>query len=936
MPLKFYLLAFMLACVQASGAEMLGDLPVDEVAGKAIAESVTDVKYLNSWIDRLPEHPLIPSPRDYLGYTIGTPGKLSQVEEIHGYFRELARLSPRIEIVSLGNSFEGREMLVAVIADAETLENIDDYKGYLHALSDPRFTDRADAAAIIDKAKPIFWITAGLHSPELGPPAMVMELAYRLVVEARQPFIDIRSKVITLITPVLEVDGRSRQVDWYRRHLAGRTDYFDRPPASVPFWGHYTYHDNNRDGISISQPLTRNYTEAVYEWLPTISLDLHESVPLLYVAGGTGPYNPGISRITIGEWQALASYEISRVAGMGLEGIWTWGYYTGWYPGYLLWTTNNHNAMGRFYETFGNASAETMDRTLKGSMFANKKVTEKTWYRPSPPPMELTWSMRNNTNYMQSAVIASLEMVSNNWRMFLENFYQKAVEALGAVEKGPPFAFVIKAEQRDRQGANYLVAVLTRHAIEIQRALKSAKYGKVAVAKGDLLVKLDQVYGPLAKTLLEKQKFPEKVQVPPYDDVGWTLGLSYGVEVTPIADKTVLDHASTRLGADEVFLAAATVRGNGNFLIIPHRGQAELGPVRFALGDVAVSMMDESFRSGRRDFPRGSLVVSVNDDNRARVKEVLESQFTEITTLRRKPDVSMHDLDLPRMALLHSWRSTQNAGWVRYSFDHAGVPYTFLEKDEIRAGNLKTKFDVIVIPAFGARTTFKDILAGVDRKWSPLAYNTTEASPNIGHLLSSDDITGGIGFAGMAEIEKFVLEGGTLITFGSGGVVAVESGLVGGVSVKRPGDLNTPGSVLTAKVTDVSSPLVYGYDELTHVFRGNGPIFGVADHNRSWVSLQFGVKDYRKDDDDKDEQDEDEDADKPKKPPLVISGGVVSGAKLIDGEPALVSRPLGKGHVVLFNFNPMHRDVNRHDHAFVYNAIMSWNDLGTSLTPQAQ
>ena len=934
MPLKLYLLAFLLPCVQASGAEMLGDLPVDEVAGKTIAESVTDVKYLNSWIDRLPEHPLIPSPRDYLGYTIGTPGKLSQVEEIHGYFRELARLSPRIEIVSLGNSFEGREMLVAVIADAQTLQNIDDYKGYLHTLSDPRFTDRAGAAAIIDKAKPIFWITAGLHSPELGPPEMVMELAYRLVVEARQPFIDIRSKVITLITPVLEVDGRSRQVDWYRRHLAGRTDYFDRPPASVPFWGHYTYHDNNRDGISISQPLTRNYTEAVYEWLPTISLDLHESVPLLYVAGGTGPYNPGISRITIGEWQALASYEISRVAGMGLEGIWTWGYYTGWYPGYLLWTTNNHNAMGRFYETFGNASAETMDRTLKGSMFANKKVTEKTWYRPSPPPMELTWSMRNNTNYMQSAVIASLEMASNNWRMFLENFYQKAVEALGAVEKGPPFAFVIPAEQRDRQGANYLVAVLTRHAIEIQRALKSAKYGKVSVAKGDLLVKLNQVYGPLAKTLLEKQKFPEKVQVSPYDDVGWTLGLSYGVEVTPIADKTVLDHASTRLGADEVFLAAATVRGNGNFLIIPHRGQAELGPVRFALGDVAVSMMDESFRSGRRDFPRGSLIVSVNDDNRARVKEVLESQFTEITSLRRKPDVSMHDLDLPRMALLHSWRSTQNAGWVRYSFDHAGVPYTFLEKDEIRAGNLKSKFDVIVIPAFGARTTFKDILAGVDRKWSPLAYNTTEASPNIGHLLSSDDITGGIGFAGMAEIEKFVLEGGTLITFGSGGVVAVESGLVGGVSVKRPVDLKTPGSVLTAKVTNVSSPLVYGYDELTHVFRGNGPIFGVADHNRSWVSLQFGVKDYRKDDDDK--QDDDEDADKPKKPPLVISGGVVSGAKLIDGEPALVSRPLGKGHVVLFNFNPMHRDVNRHDHAFVYNAIMSWNDLGTSLTPQAQ
>ncbi|MDP7576371.1 MAG: hypothetical protein QGH99_05355, partial [Pseudomonadales bacterium] len=198
--------------------------------------------------------------------------------------------------------------------------------------------------------------------------------------------------------------------------------------------------------------------------------------------------------------------------------------------------------------------------------------------------------------------------------------------------------------------------------------------------------------------------------------------------------------------------------------------------------------------------------------------------------------------------------------------------------------------------------------------------------PNIGHLLSSNDITGGIGFAGMMEIEQFVKAGGTLITLASGGVVAAESGLVTNVQVKRPAKLNTPGSVLTAKVTS-NSPLVYGYDELTHVFRGNGPIFGVADHRRHWVSLQFGVKDYREDPDAPKKDKDVEKKDKEKKPPLVISGGIVDGSKLIDGEPALVSRSLGQGYVILFSWNPMHRDVNRHDHGFVYNALMSWNDL---------
>lgn len=211
-------------------------------------------------------------------------------------------------------------MLVIAIANPEILANIDTYKGYLQALSDPRETNAEQAQEIIEKALPVYWLTGGLHSPELGPPEMLMELAYRLAVETRQPFANIRSSVITLITPVFDVDGRARQVDWYKNNIKGHTDY------------------NN---------------------------------------------NPEISSITIGEWQMLANYEISRTASQGLKGVWTWGFYTGWYPGYMLWATNNHNGNGRFYETFGNGSAETMERDLSKSKFAGKDVTSKQWYRRS-------------------------------------------------------------------------------------------------------------------------------------------------------------------------------------------------------------------------------------------------------------------------------------------------------------------------------------------------------------------------------------------------------------------------------------------------------------------------------------------------------------------------------------------------------------------------
>ena len=135
--------------------------------------------------------------------------------------------------------------------------------------------------------------------------------------------------------------------------------------------------------------------------------------------------------------------------------------------------------------------------------------------------------------------------------------------------------------------------------------------------------------------------------------------------------------------------------------------------------------------------------------------------------------------------------------------------------------------------------------------------------------------------------------------------------------------MNTPGSIMTTKITDPSSPLVYGYDEITHVFRGNGPVFSLPDYDREYSPMQFGTKKF----DDGSEDDEDSAAEPETNPPLVLSGGVVRGSDVIDGEPAIVSKPLDEGHIVLLSWNPMHRHVNLHDHGFVYNALLNWNDL---------
>lgn len=909
----------LLAAAQAEGGG------VDETASQTIRAETTDERFLNEWIAELPENAAVPSPRDVLGYTIGAEGALTHVDDIHRYFRALADASPRVEIVSLGQSEEGREMIMAVIADEETVRDIDRYKSILQSLADPANTSAEAAEDLIADGKPFYWITAGLHSTELGPPEASMEIAYRLAADERPVFQKIRNNVVTLITPVLEVDGRARQVEWTKANLSEFEDYYDKPPSSPPFWGHYTFHDNNRDGLVISQALTRNYVNAFYEWQPTFSLDMHESVPLLYVSTGTGPYNLAVDPITVTEWQSIANYEVSRLTGMGLPGVWTWGFYTGWYPGYLLWVTNNHNANGRFYETFGNHVAKTVERDITNSRYANEKVTEKTWYRSDPPERKFMWSMRNNTNYMLSGVFASLEFIASTPDVYLRNFYRKNVNAMTRAVKEAPYAFAIPIEQDDRNAAQDMIDVLRRHAIDISVA--DAAFGKddERIARGDLIVKLNQRYGPLAQNLLEEQKFPEKVEVSPYDDVAWTLGLQFGVDVKPIKDEAVLDLAASPLAGDATPFAKPGLNGIGRYVVVPHKGQNELGPLRFALGDAEVWSAKTPFKTIGREFPAGSLIIDTDSVDRDTLRQALEARGLEGQSLLLMPNVERDLLDLPRVAIIHSWISTQDTGWVRYTLDQSGVPFTMLTKDEARAGNLRESYDVIIAPSFGGGAQASDIIAGVDPKWSPLPYKQTETTPSHGVIVSADDVTGGFGFEGMAEIEKFIREGGAFIGLRSGGVIAAETGMTRKIGVSRPSGLNTPGSILTTKMTG-ASPLTYGYGAFDYAFRNNGPLYQVSDRDRAaHVVMQFGDKVVPEPFDD-DEKEQEKDGDE-KKPPLVRSGAILGGAEGMNGAPALLKEKVGEGHVVLFAWNPLHRYVNHHDHAYFYNAVLHWNDL---------
>src|SRR5579862_1026526 len=321
--------------------------PLDAEYTKRILEQTTDKRVLTELVDHmpLPNDPKVPSPLAYFKYIPGENGKLTYAADVVKYYEALQKASPRVKLWTIGKTEEGRDMVALAVADEKTIANLQHYKDITAQLTDPRKTSDAVAKTLIATGKPIYYITASIHTPEPGSVEMVIELAYRLAIE-ESPFIqDIRNNMIVVITPTVEVDGHEKYVDGQRAAENGQ------PNPGLLYWGHYVQHDNNRDGIGVGLALTNNILKSFLDLHPTVLHDLHESQPLLYVSTGTGPYNPIVAPIQVTEWWWLAQNEIMEMTKRGVPGVFTYDYYDGWIPNYMFWIGVTHNSIGRFYET---------------------------------------------------------------------------------------------------------------------------------------------------------------------------------------------------------------------------------------------------------------------------------------------------------------------------------------------------------------------------------------------------------------------------------------------------------------------------------------------------------------------------------------------------------------------------------------------------------
>lgn len=959
--------------------------PIDEAYTKKIHEYTTEPFFLSPLVDYLPASKTVPTPAAVLGDIAGAPTKLPYSSEVYEYMRDLEKATPRVKVFSIGRTEEGREMIAVAVASESLLANLDANRTALAKLADPRSIGMNDAEArrIAAGATPIYYITGTIHSPETGAPTALMELAYRLAVDESPYIRNIRDHLITLITPIVEVDGRDRQVDVFRWHMANPGKTYPR----LVYWGHYVAHDNNRDAMGLTLNLSQNVLDTYVGFKAQLLHDLHESVPYLYDNTiGDGPYNAWLDPLLTNEWQMIGWHNVQEMTRMGMPGVFAHGDFDTWSPGYLMFMAATHNGISRLYETFGNGgTAETQERTLGAD------ETSRTWFRQNPPLPRVMWSLRNNNNYEQTGVLVSLAYFANNRRQFLENFYEKSKRSVLKARTEGPAAYVFPATD-SRAGAQAdLLRILQKQHVEISRATApftvtlpaTSRVGKAdsagkggadtAAARtrtfpaGSYIVRMDQPYSRIADALLDYQYWsPDDPQKNPYDDTGWTFPEAFDVPALRITDTTVL-HARMEQVKDSI-RAPGGVSGSGALFAIAHNGDNALITLRYRLPNADIQMAEEPFDAGGRRYDRGSFLIRgvSGSDLDAAAKEL----GLRATALASAPRVATHPARAPRVAILHTWLGTQTEGWWRQAFDKLKIPFDYISVQDVsRTPELRSKYDVVIFPPAGG--SGMAIIDGMPMWRNPMPWKKTELTPNIGVIDETDDMRPGLGLGGLDNLRRFVAAGGVLIGVENSAEFAVDFGLTSGVSTHSARRGQVVGSFLRTNTVDDASPIAYGIGDSLAVYSGDGSSFGVSNtasgrsfggggdgeratgrgtakdpdvvQGRPALQPQFEAPDRAPVKPWQAAPITDEQLRYPiniippdQRPRVILrfadaSGLLVSG--LLDGgtgiaqRPVVVDVPMQKGHVVLFANNPIWRGETIGSYPLVFNTLLSFDNL---------
>jgi len=853
----------------------------------------------------------VPAPEQFFGFRMGTDNKLARWDRIVDYFRQVSSASDRIRFRELGKSTNGNPFIALEISSPDTLKDLDRYKQMERKLyfqgGAPTDGERDE---IFRQGKAVVAVTTTIHATEIGASQMVVELVHRLATDTSPQVKKILDNVIFVLVPSLNPDGQIMVTDWFNKNL-------DTPFATsqIPYLYHpYVGHDNNRDMYMFTQKESQ-YTAKLlwHDWFPSVWLDEHQqgsNGARIFVMPATDPINPNVHPL-IYRWNGiLGQSQAAALEAAGKEGIIYNSTYTNFWQGAMAWSGWWHNQVGLLTEVASARVAAPIDqqRAIPGQARGGAAPAEGGGRGGGrggdagvlPPPTDTNsrteyprpwlggrWTLRDIVDYELIATMALLDTVADRREALLRQIYEVNRVTVEAGKKGEPAAILIPVEtQHDPHEAAHLVEKLQMGGVEVYRADAAFEADGRKYAAGTFVIPMAQVFARYAKDILEKQTYPEvrrspaSPPEPPYDVTAWSLGMLLGVDHI-VARKSPGDVKLTRLEAAPKLDGKVT--GNGPRFVFDYRGPDAAKAMNRLLKDGARVALDAPDRAADR-----SARVWVTNAPRKSLDAVASDLGMQIATADGAVPAGALAVKAPRIGMYSPWTGgNMDEGWTRWVLEQYDFTLTTLHNADIRpstepggaGGKLRDRYDVIILPDQAPRS----IVEGATGQTVRPEYR------------------GGIGDEGIAALQAFLGQGGTLVTLGAASDLAIERF---GVPLKNLKAGLTrdqhfaPGTILNLEV-DATHPLGYGMDPSTFGFYNNSPFFSLTEgfsSQRLSVVARYPNSN-------------------------VVASGWLKGEELMAGRAAVVMIETNPGRIVLFGLRPQHRAQTHATFPLLFNAL---------------
>ncbi len=841
----------------------------------------------------------VTTPEAYLGYKPGADFHLASYEQLVAYFEQIAQESDRIQVFEMGPTSMGRLMKYAIISAEDNMAQLKKYQEISRRLSLARDLSEQEARSLSNEGKVIVWIDSGIHASETSPQMHQFQLVYDLVTETDDFTRFILDNIILLLVHA-NPDGMTLVADWYMQNVG--TPY---EVSRLPFLYHkYAGHDNNRDSFMANLLETQNMNRVVgREWFPELMYSQHETAPFparIWMPPNPEPVNPNVHPI-VTRWKNL----VGSAMGQGFEGADQPGALSRtafdlWYPGYADGpSVETHNIPSILTETANFRYATPHFYSLNDFPEAYRDLTLGTFY-PSPWRGGW-WRFQDAVDYNLTASKSVLDAAAKYRSEFLYYKFKMGKDSIERFSQEPPYGWILSTEQSDPATCRLLLNRFVGYGIEVYIADEAFTHEGLPYPKGTYIIPTSQAFGTYVKNILETQEYPDLrkyghlwqglsravrwdgAPLAPYDGVGWTLHKQMGIAAHQMS--TPLDEISWTPLGDEL-PKSGSISGSGSQYVLSSDENASVVAAYRVLkaGGKVARALSETNVGGKR-FQRGAYVVDAGSISRNDLTEIAGE--TGANLLGGKVSGQLTSLSLPRVAVYKSWVASMDAGWISFIFDQYEIPFHALTDAEIRAGDLNSRFDVIILPDQNPTS----IVGGHRKGTMPPAY------------------VGGITQGGVDNLRIFVGKGGTLVCNKGSAEFAIQEfalpiqNVLKGV---KSDTFNCPGSLLK---------VMYNNDQSL--------AFGLEKEGVGYFSRGLALD--RIEDTENEEQEEKNQkmiqtiAQYPDEG-LLLSGWIL-GEELIRGKSAILEVAHGEGKIVLFGFNFHNRAQSYANFKLLFNSL---------------